>query len=138
MENCFNSGTVSTSDIYAGGICGWLNGSLTNCLNVGSVTGKGMFRGGIVGHANTEATSTLTSCLYLGSPSLSAIGQASTTLVVKECHYDGEKDGASGFLATSRDELNQVSFYTDTLGWDATLWDLTNLDVANNHYPTLR
>ena len=35
-------------------------------------------------------------------------------------------------------QLNSVSFYTDDLGWDADVWNFSELDFANGKYPTFK
>ena len=84
QENCFNSGTVESSNYYAGGICGsagtqincynkgmilgiseiggicGVNGTQTNCYNTGTITGSNYRVGGICGVNGTQEN-----CYYL-------------------------------------------------------------------------
>jgi hypothetical protein len=54
-------------------------------------------------------------------------------------HIDDASNATVGTEGTSGsfDQFNQASFYTDVLGWDSTVWNLSNLDFANGMYPTL-
>ena len=48
--SCGNHETVSTNDIYCGGIAGYFNGSIINCCNKGDLTSDNIKIGGIVGN----------------------------------------------------------------------------------------
>ena len=53
IENCWNSGSVSGSASfvgYAGGVCGWNQGTITNCWNSGSVSASVSGSGSVVGY----------------------------------------------------------------------------------------
>ncbi|MGN0470156.1 MAG: GLUG motif-containing protein [Acutalibacteraceae bacterium] len=47
ITGCYNTGTVSSSGGYVGGVCGWNNGTITGCYNTGTVSSSGDYVGGI-------------------------------------------------------------------------------------------
>ena len=54
IDNCVNTGTVSSSGPYCGGICGYnVIGSITVCFNTGTVSGHS-FVGGICGELRAD------------------------------------------------------------------------------------
>ena len=56
ITNCYNTGTVSgtsSNSYYVGGICGG-NGTQTNCYNTGTVSSSGNCVGGICGDQGTQ------------------------------------------------------------------------------------
>ena len=53
IENCYNTGSVSGSGSYVGGVCGYNNiGTIKNSYNTGSVSGSGNNVGGVCGLNN--------------------------------------------------------------------------------------
>ncbi|NMP36544.1 MAG: hypothetical protein GX051_00250, partial [Clostridiales bacterium] len=60
ITNCYNTGTVSASNYYVGGVCGSNGGSVTGCYNTGAVSGSDSV-GGVIGSNN----GTVTNCYYL-------------------------------------------------------------------------
>jgi hypothetical protein len=135
IRQCVNGGAISIDDSgwYAGGICGMCSGLIDSCLNFGSVASKQGLKGGIA-----YASTTTTNCLFIGSNQTKGLGEVANTNKVSNCFRNTENSTDQYLQTASEDKLNSASFYTDTLGWDANVWDLTNLDVANGHYPTLR
>ena len=94
ITNCYNTGTVSGSCLYAGGVCGWnYNGTITNCYNTGTVSGIGLYAGGVCGWNN----STITNCYNTGIVSVSGLyaggvcGNNGGT--VKNCYNTGAVSG---------------------------------------------
>ena len=63
VTNCYNTGTVTGTGDYAGGLCGYNNsGTVTNCYNTGSVSGN-RFVGGLCG----DNSGNVTNCYNTGS-----------------------------------------------------------------------
>jgi len=61
VENCYNTGTVSGNN-GTGGVTGINNsGDVVNCYNTGTVSGSGCYAGGVVGYNS----GTVTNCYYL-------------------------------------------------------------------------
>ncbi len=77
IQNCFNTGSITASGtdtgnkICAGGVAGWVYGTVQNCYSTGSVTGTGTsaYVGGVTG----TVSGTVKSCAALNS-SISAVG----------------------------------------------------------------
>ena len=162
MENCYATGNVtvtSSAGVQAGGLAGHFKGELTNGYAAGVVTittstDTEFYAGGLFGYAESYAYSGLSiSNIYVhptnGAPVIYAgmlfgIGDYSSA---HNCYYsegqilhiDDASNATVGTEGTSGsfDQFNQASFYTDVLGWDSTVWNLSNLDFANGMYPTL-
>ena len=63
VTNCYNTGTVTGTGDYAGGLCGYnKSGTVTNCYNTGSVSGN-RFVGGLCG----DNSGNVTNCYNTGS-----------------------------------------------------------------------
>ena len=63
VTNCYNTGTVTGTGDYAGGLCGYNNsGTVTNCYNTGSVSGN-RFVGGLCG----DNSGNVTNCYNTGT-----------------------------------------------------------------------
>ncbi len=66
ITNCYNTGSVTSSNDWVGGIAGYASSStITNCYNTGSVTGSSYYVGGIAGWAYSSVT--ITNCYNTGS-----------------------------------------------------------------------
>lgn len=59
IENCYNEGTIKTSDNYVAGIAGYINKNLlvTGCYNTGEVRTEKAYAGGIIGQVATLSAS---------------------------------------------------------------------------------
>ncbi|MBO7432258.1 MAG: hypothetical protein J6U13_00750, partial [Salinivirgaceae bacterium] len=74
ITNCYNTGTISGSSSYVGGICGY-EGTTTNCYNTGTVSGSDEYVGGICGCSGAQIN-----CYYLaGCGSKNTLGVSATT-----------------------------------------------------------
>jgi hypothetical protein len=60
ITNCYNTGAVSTTVNFAGGVVGENGGSITNCYNAGPVSGSGENIGGVAGFN----VGSVTNCYY--------------------------------------------------------------------------
>ncbi len=140
IKNCINYGSVVVEGegYYAGGIVGFGSESteLEDCVNFGTVSGY-EWVGGIIGATfdmnMAICQTTLTNCVNYGSVSGekncgSMAGRGKINL--ENCYVFGE--------GATLEDLNSKSFYTDTLGWDPSVWNLDDLDVEKGKYPTLK
>ena len=154
LSNCFTKTEVTVSGTYVdvGGFVGNCHGSsfvITNCYAFGNVTAGGSYPnvGGFVGYLTSS--SALTGCFAFGnvtSPNYDAeiggfVGSCSGT--INACYrYEGQlitaqaKPNTFGTPCTLA-QLNNIAFFTDTLGWDATIWDFSALDFESGKLPTL-
>ena len=104
-------------------------GNITNCYATGNVsvtapsTNSHAFAGGLLGSYSSGTTNCYR---YVDQ----------TIKIIKNGVESGatNTDGTACTLA----QLNSASFYTDTLGWDADVWDFSNLDFANGKYSVLK
>lgn len=58
IYKCYNEGTILTSEESAGGICGYINGSINidNCYNKASVQHISVYTGGIIGYVGKNSS----------------------------------------------------------------------------------
>ena len=70
--NCGNYGTIKSNSNYAGGIAGYLKGSILNCCNKGEITG-GNSSGGIVGSIDGSVKNCYNICNVNGYTSAGGI-----------------------------------------------------------------
>ncbi len=146
LLSMYNDGILMWQDIYfmqeankgkcVGGLVGivW-NGTieLIDCLNTGNTIG------GLVGLLMYDDSidapiHTFTGCINAGTtekPYYAALSNQSKEEVKMESCYSMGTDVTVA-------ELNSKAFYTDTLGWDETIWNLDDLDMENGKYPTLK
>jgi len=156
IRNCVFEGdmlikaSTYSAVLFTGGISGNLISShLSNCLYNGrittDVTNSPIFVGGIVGRpesmADSSATTVVTSCINLkeGTPlhGENAYGEAFVdSIIVQNNHSVGNRQ--EGVSSCTVEQLNDKSFWTDTLGWDETIWNFDDLDYENGKIPTLR
>ena len=119
VTGCYATGNVSATAIstlaYAGGFAGRVSGTFKNCFATGNVSAS---TSGNVHTSGFNASSGSNNNCY---------------------HYDGQAITENGVTvegsangACTMEQLNSASFYTDTLGWDAEIWSITD-----NEYPTL-
>ena len=97
VENCYNTGNVSGNSVISnvGGVVGDSSGTVKNCYNTGSVSG-GMYVGGVVG-LNSRASASVTNCYNTGTVTGPDSGSDS---------YVGGVVGSNSFSATVTDCYN--------------------------------
>lgn len=151
----------------AGGFVGELYGSINNCYSTGDVSvsstgGSACFArsdaGGFIGRTQEDAT--VSNSYATGN--VSSIAKGSTTskayaggfiginnrgVMTNNYRYDGQsisaklnntnKSGNTTGTACTLAQLNSAAFYTETLGWSNSIWDLSELDFANDKIPGL-
>ena len=158
INNCCSKGLLSSQlDLYyagvrysgthtVSGICGVNEGSLTNCMSSATVisnndTTQGTcITAGIVGINNK----TVENCLFIGSISgtnttaQNAICGSSAKDATQENCYKAYGIVTAGGSTATLDYLNSDFFYTNTLGWDSTVWNVYGLDYERGLYPKLK
>lgn len=114
VENCYNTGDVSFSGFYAGGIVGYLSvGTCTSSYNIGSVLND--FSGSAV-VGTTDNTAVIENCYYLTLP-------------------DGATDENNGTAAKTESEMKEDAFLT-ALNGDKSVW-VADAQNINNGFPIL-
>ena len=137
----------SGDDLYTGGIAGLNQGNISKCLSSASVvcnaslSGSMNYIGGIAG-MNDEAM--IEYCLFVGATggkqidaSNAVAGATSTENSAQNNNYKSSAVTIIGGTAVPNSYLDDHNFYTGTLEWDDTVWDLTNLDFEKGLYPKL-
>lgn len=120
IKNCFANVTLPDANdfIEPGGIVGENVSPVENCFAVSD--------SGIVGNVPLFNNNKIVNCVVLGSDKL--INQTTNNPIL-----------INSFAYTTGDiKLNSAEFYTSTLGWDANIWDLTDLDYSAGKYPKLK
>ena len=100
VENCYNTGSVTSSVGPVGGVVGYNSsiGSVKNCYNTGSVTSSGSLVGGVVGYndggsvTNSYNTGDVTGGSYVGG----VVGDNSGP--VKNCYNTGSVTGTYDYV----------------------------------------
>ncbi len=131
IRNCANYSTI-TGNNYVGGIIGEIGrGAIENCANFGTVIYNNPSSWGdeSVGGIVTACYGSIHNCISQLVDVLGPFHSEGRQLVFN-CYTFGENANVSQF--------NSKSFYTDTLGWDETVWNLDDLDIENGKYPTLK
>ena len=153
--NCFSKADVISLDLqtysscYAGGLVGInTSGQISFCYASGNVSasggysGLGSYAGGVVGFGKSG---NIYSCLALNlnvscnyKYNIDAfIGNSKDAVITNSFYY-----GASNVTSDYAEEclhiqLNNRSFYINTLGWDNIIWDLNELNILNSSVPQL-
>jgi hypothetical protein len=168
ISNSFATGSVNanynSSTAYLGGFVGYNVAKISNSyassnVNATSTAGK-IYAGGFIGYNKISAISRVIennfACGNINVTSNQANVYASGFMsydsgncfkniyryalqeIKTEVGSEGTLNAYKFGTESSLTELNSASFYTDTLKWDATIWNLTNLDVNAKKLPTLK
>ncbi len=150
MENCTNNATVSGDFLTSGfvGSMGCDETKFINCINNGDIIGKGE-NYKTVGFVFQADKAEFVNCINAGGVPLSCgfSGQDATyTGCINVVTTSEPPFGYSDQTTNSYNlgdnvtvaELNSKSFYTETLGWDEEIWNLDDLDIENDKFPTLK
>ena len=164
ISDCASVGAVSSNpacEAYAGGIVGILREycNVKNCYSASDVAAESsafVYVGGIAGAAFGK-NSSIAACVYTGNAkAVSARGKAYVGDVVSykpssvqpvSCYrLKGVSVKASGnepIYEISGAEcelitLNSGDFYTSTLGWDESVWELSSLNVLDGKHPKMK
>ncbi len=149
IRDCVFEGNIrcAGTPLCVGGILGDSNeASIFNCLyngNIEILTGE---RGGygIAGIMYENQNDLMTSCVNLKNLPLTNIAYCSAggTLILQNNYalykpwVEGKDPGGISLCTVA--QLNDKSFWTDTLGWDEAIWCFDELDFENGKIPTLR
>ena len=164
ISDCASVGAVSSSpacEAYAGGIVGLLREycNVKNCYSASDITAESsafVYVGGIAG-ATFGKNSSIAACVYTGNAkAVSARGKAYVGDVVSykpssvqpvSCYrLKGVSVKASGnepIYEISGAEcelitLNSGAFYTSSLGWDESVWELSSLNILDDKHPKMK
>ena len=149
--NCVNNGEVIATNngnyfAYAGGLVGYSENSssttITKCINNGDVTansgGVSAYAGGFVGCYYDKEEDKITNCINTGSVSGKYKGGfvGSGSISIENCYtlYTYRTSD----VGCTVEQLNDKTFYTETLGFSEEVWNLDELDFENGKLPTLR
>ena len=100
IKSCYNTGTVSGSDINVGGIAGYNSGTITDCHNTGMVSGGWRSVGGVVGFNRAK----IINCYNSGAVSGSNIevggvaGNQETAGEITNCYNSGAVSGNDNYV----------------------------------------
>ena len=150
IDSSFNSGDVSGSS-SVGGFVGatkdFASISVYSSLNAGMVLGLDEV-GGLVGYATSiVAENCLIVCdieVTTTDGSIGSIFAKSDYPLVNNSHYLCTFSYPSVFAGTNATKGIEISsvaeitqdFFSDTLSWDLSLWNLDGFDPANGRFPT--
>ena len=165
ITNCYNTGSVSGTNMYVGGVVGYIynnDSTITNCYNTGSVEGTYGRVGGVVGNIY-GSNSTISNCYNTGSVSGSGsvggvVGDASDATITNtyyggDCEAIGgikgeDVDGQAEYLADLEVLAKNEEWYLNSSNWDSscpwnfeTVWTFVSGApnyVVNNGYPYLQ
>lgn len=135
ISDCYATGSIratSYNSAYAGGLVGGFGGGvvanhsslLANCYATGNAYAQGVIlarAGGLVGLCSENGD--INNCYRYENQIVEIGGTVGTT------------NDFGAFCTLSK--LNNASFYTDTLGWRTSIWNLSSLDFENGKSPTL-
>ena len=90
ITRCSNEGSITSTNSFAGGICGINKGDITECYNSGNVVAGFLYAGGICGkNEGGNIKNCYSSCsTVLSSYHYSGINGGSTGGTISNCYYD--------------------------------------------------
>ena len=165
ITNCYATGDVSATttsssfNVFAGGLVGYSSGTVTKCYATGDVSATSSSSvaraGGLVGYSSSSGT--ITNCYATGDVSATTTSSSSNVFAgglvgyskgtITNCyHYEGQVITENGSVVSydsygtvcTLDQLNSIEFYTETLGWDAEIWNFGDLDFDAGKTPAIK
>ena len=138
IKNCYSSSNVtvrSPMPVKVGGIAGDIdkNTSVTNCVYTGNASAVGTGRNSVaVGDiaGNKYRKESVMNCYRLKGQSITAKNEVSNPFYEPEYAVVG--------TACELITLNSGDFYTSTLGWDESVWELSSLNVLDGKHPKMK
>ncbi len=118
---------------YAGGLVGQNSGNIENCIAVGDVCAKkdnryqyvsDVYAGTLFGLRSSYSSVVNNNYYYENQVVIEQLGSTFTEYT---------KNGAM----CSKDDLENMNFYLDTLGWANDIWLLDNINIEIEKYPIL-
>lgn len=143
ISNCINTGNVE-SDLRASGLVAEYSGNIQNSLNSGHI--HGLWSSGLAGFSPLSVANCLnvgdithvSESLSYGNGSSCGTIEADDAIDIIQNSYALDLYSSTQGEVVTLEQLSDPSFYTDVLGWDASIWCFDDLDPANGKYPTLR
>ena len=164
IENCYATGTVycsaraansSQEEYFAGGIAGKNEANILNCwvkatvqaINTDPVYNYNRWAGGIAG-SNSASGAVVRNCVVFGLVhgeiyGGDIAGVSVNGSIIENCYRDesmtikSEKNLQTFATAQSIENLSKASFYSISLGWDASIWNYQNVNWEIGAYPIL-
>ena len=118
INNCVNTGSISSSSNNAGGIVGYISGqvSVDSCYNRGTITGGGWRAGGITAYLDSSYA-TIKNCYttgtVTGSDSNPVVGKKSSGSI-SDCYCLDTLGTDSNATAKTSDDLKALAFPSDS------------------------
>lgn len=158
INNCINESVIASENGYAGGFVGFMSGSVNHCYNLGSVHLSTSSTFGSVGafvgrFDRMSATSKISNSVNLGpdrfySSKIAMIGACNNSIdSTKKGQtentynlfklYDDVSDKKNNIQKLKRANINS-EFFTETLHFDTTIWDVSKVNANSKIYPTLK
>ena len=144
IENCYNAGSIQSGGSM-GGILGYnaeSTVSVRSCINYGTflpLEGRETkVAGGIIGRveANARDITMVSNCVQCIEINLSRSYGIANYGQISNCYAINLVTGT--VLPCTIEDLNSIEFYIVVLGFDANVWDFSNLDVENGKYPVFK
>lgn len=153
ISDCYATGSVWSND-YGGGLAGCISDvTITNCYSSGLVLdGNGC--GGLIGYTPSAYQSIFINCFTASNVNADCyVGrfiQDDYDSAIDNCYvYDGQilaiypniiepDEEYAEYGKCSAEQLGSASFYTDTLHWDSSIWDLSSLNAEERELPKLK
>ncbi len=138
IKNCYSASNVSVksdSPVQAGGIAGEISKdtSITNCVYTGNVSAVGTGRNSVAAgdiSGNEHKNASIVSCFCLKGRSIISKNEVSNPFYEPKYAVVG--------TACEAVTLNSGAFYTSTLGWDESVWELSSLDILDGKHPKMK
>lgn len=166
MSQCYATGNVyaSSAMVFVGGLSGYSYfGNMTECYAVGDITaastnGNPVYAGGLAGVVESAE---IVNCFAVGNVEASLrtisphgvgglVGSKYEDATIVNCfRFLGQsviiKDGNTKKGASNEygdvcvaENLQDLSFYIDTLKWNGEIWDCSILDIENGKLPIFK
>ena len=116
VTNCYNTGTVTGTNEWVGGVVGVNSSSVTNCYNIGDVSG-GEDVGGVVGYNSSivvdNNSGTVKNCYNTGNISgkinVGGVVGHNDGGSITNCYYQIDKGATVGIGGTTADDTTTVA-----------------------------
>ena len=136
ISNSYATGNITALSIStygsAGGIVGLKNSApVTNCFATGDIFGSSVSQ--TYDYITESIVSGIAGYTYFDEQTLINSYQYEGQVIIR----NNEVVTSTDFDVCTLSQLNSSTFYVDILGWDASVWDITNLDFENGKTPLL-